>query len=42
VLRPALGVLRQGERFRGRLYDAPHEFNAQMRQETWDWLARWL
>jgi dienelactone hydrolase len=30
------------ERFRGRLYDAPHEFNAAMQREAWDWLARWL
>jgi dienelactone hydrolase len=30
------------ERFRGRLYDAPHEFNAEMQQEAWEWLARWL
>jgi hypothetical protein len=30
------------ERFRGRLYDAPHEFNAEMQQEAWGWLARWL
>jgi dienelactone hydrolase len=30
------------ERFQGRLYEAPHEFNAEMQQEAWDWLARWL
>ena len=30
------------ERFRGRLYDVPHEFNAEMQQEAWDWSARWL
>jgi dienelactone hydrolase len=30
------------ERFRGRLYDAPHEFNEAMQREAWDWLARWL
>jgi dienelactone hydrolase len=30
------------ERFRGRLYEAPHEFNAEMQQEAWGWLARWL
>jgi dienelactone hydrolase len=30
------------ERFRGRLYAAPHEFNAEMEQEAWDWLARRL
>lgn len=30
------------DRFRGRLHDAPHEFNAEMQQEAWDWLERWL
>jgi hypothetical protein len=30
------------ERFRDRRYDAPHEFNAAMQREAWDWLARWL
>jgi dienelactone hydrolase len=29
------------ERFRGRLYDAPHEFNAGMQAEAWDWLKQW-
>jgi len=23
-------------------YDAPHEFNAQMQQEVWEWLKKWL
>jgi hypothetical protein len=27
------------DRFRGRLYDAPHEFNAEMQQEAWRWLG---
>jgi dienelactone hydrolase len=30
------------DRFRGRLYDAPHEFNEEMQHEAWDWLKRWL
>lgn len=30
------------ERIRTRLYDTPHEFNAEMQAEAWDWLARWL
>jgi hypothetical protein len=30
------------ERFRGRLYDAPHGFNAAMQREAWDWLVCWL
>jgi dienelactone hydrolase len=30
------------ERFRARLYDAPHEFNAEMQDEAWAWLKKWL
>jgi dienelactone hydrolase len=30
------------DRFRGSLYDTPHEFNAEMQQEAWQWLERWL
>jgi dienelactone hydrolase len=30
------------EKFRGRLYDTPHEFNTEMQQEAWGWLAQWL
>lgn len=29
-------------RFRGRLYDTPHEFNDAMQDEAWAWLKRWL
>jgi hypothetical protein len=25
-----------------RLYDAPHEFNAEMQAEAWPWLRTWL
>ena len=25
-----------------RLYDTPHEFNAEMQTEAWEWLKRWL
>ena len=25
-----------------RLYDAPHEFNADMQGEAWEWLKRWI
>jgi len=25
-----------------RLYDAPHQFNAEMQEEAWKWLARWV
>jgi hypothetical protein len=30
------------EKVRTRLYDTPHEFNAAMQEEAWDWLKRWL
>lgn len=30
------------ERQKTRLYDAPHEFNAGMQAEAWDWLKRWV
>jgi dienelactone hydrolase len=30
------------ERFRGSMYDTPHEFNAAMQTEAWKWLKRWV
>lgn len=30
------------ERFKGSLYDAPHEFNLEMQAEAWAWLRRWI
>jgi len=30
------------DRFRGSLYDTPHEFNAAMQVEAWEWLKRWV
>ncbi len=30
------------DKFRGHLYDAPHEFNAEMQAEAWAWLKKWL
>ena len=27
---------------RTRLYDTPHEFNAEMQAEAWAWLKRWV
>jgi dienelactone hydrolase len=35
-------ALMHQERFLARLYDVPHQFNVQMQQEAFDWLARWL
>jgi hypothetical protein len=30
------------EKFRARLYDTPHEFNAAMQTEAWAWLQKWV
>ncbi len=30
------------EKFRARLYDAQHEFNAEMQADAWQWLGKWL
>jgi dienelactone hydrolase len=30
------------EKFRGHLYDSPHEFNPAMQEEAWGWLKRWI
>ena len=30
------------EKLRTRLYDTPHEFNAEMQAEAWGWLKRWV
>jgi dienelactone hydrolase len=30
------------EKCRTRLYDTPHEFNAEMQVEAWEWLRRWV
>lgn len=29
-------------KLRTRLYDTPHEFNAEMQAEAWEWLAKWV
>ena len=30
------------DRVRTRLYDTPHQFNAEMQAEAWSWLKRWI
>ncbi|MFO0892053.1 MAG: alpha/beta hydrolase family protein [Isosphaeraceae bacterium] len=30
------------EKLRTRLYETPHEFNAEMQAEAWEWLGRWI
>jgi dienelactone hydrolase len=34
--------LKQPERFMGRYYDVPHQFNPEMQDDAFDWLSRWL
>jgi dienelactone hydrolase len=34
--------LRAADKFRGHLYDSPHEFNEQMQVEAWAWLKKWV
>lgn len=29
-------------KLRTRLYDTPHEFNAEMQAEAWEWLSKWV
>jgi hypothetical protein len=33
---------RAGDRFRMAFYDVPHQFNADMQYEAFEWLGRWL
>ena len=30
------------EKFRGHIYDSPHEFNRDMQEEAWAWLKKWV
>ena len=30
------------EKIKTSLYDTPHEFNAEMQREAWEWLRRWV
>jgi dienelactone hydrolase len=42
TLHAVYAKLGAAEKFRGHLYDTPHEFNADMQGEAWGWLKRWL
>ena len=42
TLETVYAKLGAAERFRGHLYDSPHEFNAGMQREAWEWLKRWV
>jgi hypothetical protein len=30
------------EKIKTSLYNTPHEFNAEMQREAWEWLKRWV
>jgi dienelactone hydrolase len=34
--------LKHSQRFRSKFYDVPHQFNAEMQQEAFEWLRTWL
>lgn len=34
--------LKRTERFRSEFYDVPHQFNVEMQEQAFDWLAKWL
>jgi dienelactone hydrolase len=42
TLETVYAKLGAGDKFRGHLYDTPHEFNADMQKEAWAWFAKWL
>ncbi|MEX2263432.1 MAG: hypothetical protein WD696_15855 [Bryobacteraceae bacterium] len=35
-------ALGKPERYRSKFYDVPHQFNAEMQEEAFDWLDKWL
>ena len=41
-LRAVYATLGRPDRYRDRLYDAPHQFNAAMQDEAFAWLETWL
>jgi hypothetical protein len=42
TLETVYAKLGAADRFRGHLYDAPHEFNREMQDEAWAWLKKWV
>jgi dienelactone hydrolase len=42
ILETVYAKLGVPEKFRGHLYDTPHEFNEEMQKEAWEWFRRWL
>lgn len=41
-IRAVYAALKRPERFRAAYYDVPHQFNAAMQQEAFEWLEKWL
>jgi dienelactone hydrolase len=42
TLESVYAKLGAGEKFKGSLYDSPHEFNREMQAEAWAWLKKWI
>jgi dienelactone hydrolase len=42
TLEAVYAKLGAAEKFRGHLYDAPHEFNLEMQAQAWAWLKKWV
>lgn len=41
-IRDIYADLKKPERFQGKFYDVPHQFNGQMQEDAFVWLERWL
>jgi hypothetical protein len=41
-IRAVYADLKRPERFQSKFYDVPHQFNAAMQDEAFDWLEKWL
>ena len=42
TLETVYAKLGAGDKFKGSLYDSPHEFNREMQAEAWAWLKKWV
>jgi dienelactone hydrolase len=41
-IRAVYADLKHPERFQGKFYDVPHQFNAEMQEEAFAWIEKWL
>jgi hypothetical protein len=41
-IRAVYADLKHPERFQAKYYDVPHQFNAEMQEEAFGWLEKWL